>query len=129
MRGSLALSNGPGGLSAGPFDAKLGTTLAPGDSAPVVVPLDKAISGGPWRAVISMKSGLLERRAEGQVTFPDTPDSSAPAVVAKALPLYKDKGVVFPVAIAVVSLVALLLLLTLWWLWRRRTRDEQEQRG
>src|SRR5438067_258369 len=42
MRGSLQLSDGPAGLSAGPFDAQLGTTLAPGDTAPVVVPLDKA---------------------------------------------------------------------------------------
>jgi hypothetical protein len=127
MRGSLSLSEGPGGLAAGPFDAKLGTTLAPGDTAPVVVPLDKAISGGPWKAVISMKSGLLERRAEGQITFPDEPDTTSPAVVATSLPLYKDKGVVFPFAIGVVGVVALLLLLTLWWLWRQRRRKDDER--
>lgn len=110
MRGSLKLSDGPAGLSAGPFDAKLGTTLAPGDTAPVVVPLDKAIRGGPWKAVISMTSGLLERRAEASVTFPDEAGTATPEVAAKELPLYKDKGVVFPVAIAVFSLVLLVLL-------------------
>lgn len=110
MRGSLQLSNGPAGLSAGPFDAKLGTTLAPGDTAPVVVSLDKAIGGGPWTAVISMKSGLLERRAEGTVTFPDDVGTSAPAVKAHPLPLYQDKSVVVPVAIGLFSVVLLLLL-------------------
>jgi hypothetical protein len=110
MRGSLQLSNGPAGLSAGPFDAKLGTTLAPGDTAPVVVPLDKAIRGGPWTAVISMKSGLLERRAEGILTFPDDAGAAATAVMARQLPLYKDKSVVFPIAIGVFGLVLLLLL-------------------
>lgn len=122
MRGSLQLTNGPAGLSAGPFDAKLGTTLAPGDTAPVVVPLDKAIRGGPWKAVISMKSGLLERRAEGLVTFPDAVDTVAPEVAAKELPLYKDKGVVFPIAIAIVGIVLLLVLAALLRLLLARRR-------
>ncbi len=128
MRGSLQLSDGPAGLSAGPFDAKLGTTLAPGDTVPVVVPLDKAIRGGPWKAVISMKSGLLERRAEAPVTFPDAADTVAPEVAAKDLPLYKDKGVVFPVAIAIVGLVVLLVLAVLLRLLlatRRKARDDE----
>lgn len=123
MRGSLKLTEGPAGLSAGPFDAQLGTTLAPGDTAPVVVPLDKAIRGGPWTAVITMTSGLLERRAEGAVTFPDEAGTASPAVTAKALPLYKDTSVVFPVAIAVFSVVLLVLLgFVLWrFLTTRRT--------
>ncbi len=110
MTGSLQLSEGPAGLSAGPFAAKLGTTLKPGDTAPVVVPLDKAISGGPWHAVISMKSGLLERRAEGDITFPDTPDTVSPPVVATELPLYADRGILVPIAIGLLGLLALLLI-------------------
>lgn len=109
MRGSLQLSDGPAGLSAGPFDAQLGTTLGPGDTAPVTVPLDKAISGGPWHAVISMKSGVLERKAEGDVTFPDTAGASSPPV--KAVPLYKDRGAVGLVAAFLIGLLALALLL------------------
>lgn len=109
MRGDLRLSDGPGGLSAGPFDAQLGTTLAPGDTADVVVPLDKAIAGGPWHAVIAMTSGLLQRKAEGDITFPDKAGASSPPV--EALPLYKDRGIVVPVAVVLLSIVALLLLL------------------
>ncbi|MCU1595794.1 MAG: hypothetical protein JWO12_3186 [Frankiales bacterium] len=119
MRGSLQLSNGPGGLSAGPFPAQLGTTLAPRDTADVVVPLDKAIRGGPWHAVIDMKSGLLERKASGEITFPDKPSSVSPPVKAKALALYKDRSVLVPVAAGMVSLL-LLVLLVVWFLARRR---------
>ena len=121
MRGTLVLSNGPGGLSAGPFAAQLGTTLAPGDSAPVAVPLDKAIRGGPWHAVIDMKSGLLERKASGDITFPDQPATQSPVVKAKALALYKDRGVLVPVAITLVGLGILLLLVLLLLRRRRRT--------
>jgi hypothetical protein len=110
MRGKLQLTNGPGGLSAGPFDAQLGTTLKPGDTVPVVVPLDKAISGGPWTATIDMKSGLLERKAEAKVTFPDEAGAESPAVEAKPLALYEDKGVVIPFAAVLVGVVGLLLL-------------------
>jgi len=49
IRGELALSDGPGGLSAGPFPVTVGTTLAVGATAPVEVVLDEAIKGGPWR--------------------------------------------------------------------------------
>lgn len=122
MRGNLSLSNGPGGLSAGPFAAQLGTTLAPGSSAPVVVPLDKAIRGGPWHAVIDLKSGLLERKASGDVTFPDKPDTASPVVVAKAVPLYKDRGILVPIAVVLIALLALLLLVLLF-LQRRRIRS------
>lgn len=125
MRGTLQLSNGPGGLSAGPFPAQVGTTLAPGDSAPVVVPLDKAIRGGPWHAVVDMKSGLLERKASGDVTFPDQADAVSPAVKAKALPLYKDRGLVGTFAGVLIGL--LLLALLLWWLLARRRRREDDE--
>ncbi len=120
MGGSLALSDGPAGLSAGPFDAKVGTTLKPGDTAPVTVPLDKAISGGPWRVVITMKSGLLERAAAADLTFPD--QSGSEAVPVRAVALYQDKGIVIPLAIVLLSVVGLLLLLFLAWqlLMRRR---------
>ncbi|MGZ6826407.1 MAG: peptidase [Mycobacteriales bacterium] len=124
MRGTLSLSHGPGGLSAGPFPAQLGTTLAPGDSAPVVVPLDRAISGGPWHAVISMTSGLLERRASGDITFPAAPATAGAVVRAKALPLYRDRGVLVPVASVLVGLLALLLLVVALTGWLRRRRVE-----
>jgi hypothetical protein len=127
MRGSLQLSNGPGGLSAGPFDARLGTTLKPGDTAPVVVPLSKAIRGGPWHAVIDMKSGVLERKAEGDITFPDKASTGSAPVPAKPVPLpaYKDKGILVPVAIGFIGLLSLILLLLALKEYLRRQRAKQ----
>jgi len=70
MNGSLQLTAGPGGLSAGPFPATLGTTLAIGDTETVTIPLDKALPAGPWDARITLHSGLLNRSAKATITFP-----------------------------------------------------------
>ena len=125
MRGSLRLTNGPGGLSGGPFNATLGTTLGVGQTEPVTVVLGKAIQGGPWHAVIDLKSGLLERKAEGDITFPDKAATESPAVKAKALPLYKDKNVVIPVAGVLIGLLVLTLLLLALREWLRRRKRSQ----
>jgi len=71
MYGTLKLSDGPGGLSAGPFPVRLGTTLAVGDTEPVTIALDKQLPDGPWEARISLKSGLLERHVQASITFAD----------------------------------------------------------
>jgi hypothetical protein len=70
MRGTLELAHGPGGLSAGPFPANLGTTLAPGDTGTVTVLLDAQIPAGPWDARIDLRSGLLDRIERATITFP-----------------------------------------------------------
>jgi hypothetical protein len=70
ISGTLTLSNGPGGLSAGPFSARLGTALAPGDSAALTVPLDKRLPLGPWRAHLQLTSGRIHRAAVARITFP-----------------------------------------------------------
>ncbi len=121
MRGTLALSDGPGGLSAGPFPAKLGTTLAPGQSEPVAVPLDDALPAGPWHARIALRSGLLSRTAEGDITFPAAAGTSAPPVEAHPVPLTRDRHVLVPLAVGLVVALLLVLGLLLW--WRRRQRD------
>jgi hypothetical protein len=72
VSGTLDLADGPGGLSAGPFDAALGTTLAIGDTAPVSIGLDDQLPDGPWEATITLRSGLVERSAQASITFPDT---------------------------------------------------------
>jgi hypothetical protein len=71
MRGTLELQDGPGGLSAGPFPANLGTTLAPGDTGSVTVMLDERLPAGPWDARIDLQSGLLDRTERATITFPD----------------------------------------------------------
>lgn len=71
MNGTLELTDGPGGLSAGPFPATLGSTLAVGATEPVTITLDQALPAGPWNARLTLESGLVERSAEATVTFPD----------------------------------------------------------
>ena len=77
MNGSLELMNGPSGLTAGPFPATLGTTLAIGDTQPVTIALDAQIPAGPWDAEIALQSGLLERTAQATITFPEAGTSVA----------------------------------------------------
>ncbi|MFM1723973.1 peptidase [Rhodococcus sp. PAM 2766] len=71
LRGTLTLSDGPGGLSAGPFSVEGTTTLAPGTAGAVVATLDAGIPPGPWRASVTLASGLVERSAATQITFPE----------------------------------------------------------
>ncbi|WP_430331890.1 peptidase [Rhodococcus sp. ACT016] len=72
LRGSLSLNDGPGGLNAGPFAVVGITTLAPGTAGAVAATLSKDIPLGPWAASVTLKSGLVERSAETQVTFPES---------------------------------------------------------
>jgi hypothetical protein len=127
MTGSLSLTDGPGELSGGPFPAKLGTTLAPGDTEPVTIALDKAISGGPWTATLTLRSGLLERRARAVITFPDAAGATAPPVDAKAVPLAKDRKVLIPVAGGLIGLLLLLLLVVGLLTSRRKAREKPAQ--
>jgi hypothetical protein len=71
MRGTVSLTNGPGSLSAGPFDITETTTLAPGESGEVSVTLDDALPNGPWDAKLTLTSGLLSEEASATITFPD----------------------------------------------------------
>lgn len=125
LSGALTLDHGPGGLGAGPFPAELGTTLAPGQSEPVTVKLNKALPAGPWHARIQLRSGLIQRAAEGTITFPSAAGTSAAPVKAKAVPLTKNRHVLVPIAIGLI--LALLIALFLFLLWKRRRRREDEQ--
>ena len=77
VTGTLKLSNGPGGLSAGPFPAELNTTLALGDSKNVTIMLDDRLPAGPWEAVVALKSGFTQRRGEATITFPKAGEAAA----------------------------------------------------
>ena len=70
MSGELLLEDGPAGLSAGPFPAELGTTVAINAHADVEVHLDPDTPLGPWRAVLTLRSGTIERTVEADITFP-----------------------------------------------------------
>lgn len=101
MNGTLELAAGPGGLSAGPFPATLGTTLAIGDTQPVTIVLDEEIPAGPWDARITLRSGMLERSARATITFPAA-GTSPPVITTPVRP-----GWLYP---AIAALAVMLLL-------------------
>lgn len=72
MTGTLQLSNGPGGISAGPFDAEVGLTLGVGETGAVNIVLDDELPAGPWEAVVTLRSGRVEKTAQATITFPAT---------------------------------------------------------
>jgi hypothetical protein len=82
MSGTLRLTAGPGGLSAGPFPANLGTTLAIGDTEPVTIVLDRRLPAGPWKARVTLHSGLVERNRQATISFPRTQAASWPYLIA-----------------------------------------------
>ncbi|MGI8751341.1 MAG: peptidase [Acidimicrobiales bacterium] len=125
LSGELGLADGPGGLSAGPFPAKLGTTLGPGQVEPVLVILDKAIPAGPWNAHIVLRSGTTQRDATTRVTFPAGARTSAPSVRTTASS--GGPGLLLLVLVGVALLLAVLLALAL--LRRRRRRPPTDQSG
>lgn len=70
ISGNVTLSKGPGGLRAGPFAVTLGAVLAPHSSELVTARIDSALPRGPWRADLSLTSGLIQRSAVATITFP-----------------------------------------------------------
>jgi hypothetical protein len=70
ITGELTLSDGPGGLSAGPFPVSLGTMLAPSHSAIERIELDSHLPRGPWRADLTLSSDGTQRSSKATVTFP-----------------------------------------------------------
>ena len=104
MSGTLRLSEGPGGISAGPFPAKLGTTLAAGGTEPVTIGLDNALPSGRWKASLSLRSGLLERHAEADIVVPAIGEAAAPAVIIPSAP-QDQRGLGLPAAALAAALV------------------------
>ena len=113
LSGTLQLSAGPAGLSAGPFPADLGTTVAVGDTEPVTVVLDQALPAGPWDAEITLRSGLLENSAQATITFP-VAGQAPPVVTSTSLP-----GWVYPAIGCLILLLCIAALLAVL-AYRRR---------
>ncbi len=70
--GTLKLTDGPGGLSAGPYEES-GVTLAPGQSQPITVVLNKEMPHGSWLATIDETSGITQRSAQATINFYPAP--------------------------------------------------------
>ncbi len=71
VQGELALTNGPGGLSAGSVLVDSTVTIRPGETAPVSVSLAPELPPGQWHARLDLKSGLAAAQAEADLTFSD----------------------------------------------------------
>ncbi len=121
LTGELALTEGPGGLSGGPFPAELGTTLPVGGAAPVTVVLDDQLPDGPWQAVLTLESGLLERSASAEITFPEAGDAGA------AVPVVSEQSSWAPLIAGAAAVV--LLLVVLFIIWRRRKKRNSAEDG
>jgi hypothetical protein len=124
MSGSLALTGGPGSLAAGPFPVQLGSTVAPGQSATVTTSMDRQLPDGPWDAVLTLRSGLLEENVEARILFPAGPGLAAPVAV-------HETG--WDVQLLLVALILILLLVVvlvvLAFLLRRRRRKAPRSVG
>jgi hypothetical protein len=81
LRGTLNLASVAGALKAGPYDAKLGTTVAPGKSEAITVEPKDELADGPWTANLELTSGLLKESSQAEITFPSK-TGAAPAAPA-----------------------------------------------
>lgn len=70
LSGYLKLSDGPGGLTDGPYNLAADLTVAPGQSEPVTIISGQQLPDGPWRALIALTSGLTERQSAATIQFP-----------------------------------------------------------
>jgi len=85
MNGTLDLSAGPAAQSARPFPANLGTSLAIGATEPVTIMLDRRLPDGPWHALVTLRSGLLEHSASGAIDFPAIGKQGPPYIIIAGL--------------------------------------------
>jgi hypothetical protein len=123
LSGSLTLTNGPGGTRAGPFRAKLGTTLGIGQTEPVTIPVDRRIPLGPWSATVTLTSDQVTRAASATISFPNAPGKSTGPV--RATPV-RHRGPLFLSVAGIAAAAIAGALVLLWLLWRRRKEDETE---
>jgi hypothetical protein len=114
LSGDLRLSDGPGGLGAGPFPAQVGTTVAPGATEPVTVALDRQLPDGPWGALLTLRSGLVSEDAQATIRFPASAGSSDPV-----RPTGDESGLLWTVGLTG-GLLAVLLVAVVVLLVRRR---------
>lgn len=71
VTGRLLLSDGPSGLSAGPFDSGQ-VTLAVDACGTITVQVPPDLPRGPWHAVLTVRSGRVTHVLEGDLTLPIT---------------------------------------------------------
>lgn len=71
LSGKLMLTKGPGGLSAGPFEITVGTTLGVGQTEPISVSLGEKLPDGPWLATNHGEERLGRAHRRGSADLSD----------------------------------------------------------
>ncbi|SDO20894.1 hypothetical protein SAMN04515671_0149 [Nakamurella panacisegetis] len=127
LAGTIQLDHGPGGLSAGPFPIKLGTTVGIGDTESAAAVLDAALPAGPWNARITLRSGLTEVSVAGTITFPAAGRASSVAVA--PIPAGDGRHRWMLPTFLILGAVALLTVLLLSLRVRRRRRSVKGASG
>jgi hypothetical protein len=117
--GSLTLSDGPGGLSAGPFVASLGVTLAIGSTEDLQIALDPAVPNGPWTASMILRSGLVERSAVAVIEFPAS-GVAAPVDIEDSS--YRGPNLAIAIVMTLVTVAIGLILAALLMTQKRRRK-------
>ncbi|MEU8247205.1 peptidase [Nonomuraea sp. NPDC048916] len=117
LSGEVTLTNG--GLTAGPYQVRTGTTLAPGNAGPVTAPLTEHVPDGPWHARLHLESGLTEHTAEADIHF-----SAAGTAKAVAATMDGNNSLIATIVTGGIVLSALAAASLL--LIRRRRRSRQE---
>jgi len=120
MSGTLRLSQVVGSVSAGPYPAQLGTSLAPGQSEAVKIVLIDQVADGPWNATIELQSGLVHETYQAQITFPHNPG------IAPATAVHPAPGNGQPTILRYVLLGAVVLLVIVLFTVRRRRRNTNQ---
>ncbi|MET8201241.1 hypothetical protein [Micromonospora taraxaci] len=120
LTGTVTLTDGPAGSRAGPFPVGQGVTLAPGASGQVVARFPVELPNGPWKAEVSLESGMVKRSINAQIRFPDAGQIGKKGSVVSRL------ASVWAVGAAVAGL---LLVIGLTVLARRSRRSGQPPAG
>ena len=130
LSGELQLSDGPGGIEAGPFKTSSpALTLAPDQCATVPIRLSPDLPSGPWSATATLRSGPFTESATARITFPAEAGTEAAPVKAKPKEVTGTTGGRLALLLALLLLLLVLGLL-LWLLWRRRKKQkEAEEEG
>jgi len=113
VKGTLKLTGGPGGVSAGPFSASTIDTIAPGQSAPDTFKLSSSLPNGPWQATFTMVSGLLTKTVKATLDFSGVSTTAATS---------RNSFPVVPVAGGVAAVILLAIVALLVTRSRRSTR-------
>lgn len=120
LRGELTLTDGPGGLSLDPVAPTEGRVLGVGDRGRVTFALDPSLPAGTWHAEVVLRSGAVERDAEGGLIIPE------PGDITRAEVDEGQAGDIPPWLLTVAWLLLLLVLVALIVVLARRRRDDEE---